>query len=200
MPKTTNKVTIAGKAYNLDEIADLAKIKVQLVPEDWPGSASSCVRVFISLQEMLSFQLKRHLAYNWKKICHTAHEEANDGNPARVKLSFTFEVDQSAPTVAAIAAHALSFGVQHKTKGKPMTHDTAQGDFFEDFGDALDTEAFGKEISGEDDEKKEDDQPETPPLPGEELASAAGAEAPDVAPIPAPVPPKRGRGRPRKAK
>ena len=174
-------IMVAGQTYDLEQVPDLAKVKSQLVPKNWPTSAAECVRLFISTQEMLAHQLKRHLAYNWRKICEIAAAEGEDGNPQRIKIAFAFELDQSAPSVAAIAAHSLSFAVTHKTKGKPQTHDINQGDFLEDLGEAFDTEAFGKEIAGD-----PEPTPEEPSLPGAETAGSEAAE------------PKKKRGRPRK--
>ena len=179
-------IMVAGQTYDLEQVPDLAKVKSQLVPKNWPTSAAECVRLFISTQEMLAHQLKRHLAFNWKKICEIAAAEGEDGNPQRIKIAFAFELDQSAPSVAAIAAHSLSFAVTHKTKGKPQTHDINQGDFLEELSEVLDTEAFGEELSSK-------TEPTEPADPAQAEIPGAEATAPDAA-----APGKKKRGRPRK--
>ena len=127
----TVKITIGGREYDLSDIQDAVAVQGNLVPSNWPTSPAECVRLFTATTEMLCYQLKRHLGANWQKICKQTQDEIADNNPGRIKIAFNFELDQSAPTIAAIAAHGLTYGVQHKTKGKPMTHDMNQGDFYE---------------------------------------------------------------------
>jgi len=131
MPTMTVKLTIGGREYDLSDIQDAVAVQGNLVPSNWPTSPAECVRLFIATTEMLCYQLKRHLGANWQKICKQTQEELADGNPGRIKVTFGFELDQSAPTVAAIAKHSLSFSANHKTEGKPQTHDINQGDFDE---------------------------------------------------------------------
>jgi hypothetical protein len=126
------KVTIRGRTYDLADISDLTSIQSALVPENWNGRKADGVALFLSLQNMLALQLKRHLAANFKIICKTALEEGEDGGKAQVALAFGFTLDLTAPTVATIAAHKLGFSVKHETKGKPQTHDLSQGEFLDD--------------------------------------------------------------------
>ena len=125
------KITIGGREFELSQAEDAIAVQGNLVPANWPTSPAECVRLFTSTTEMLCYQLKRHLGANWQKICKQTQEEKADNNPATLKINFAFTLDQSAPTVAAIAEHSLGFSVAHKTKGKPQTYDINQGTFDE---------------------------------------------------------------------
>lgn len=128
-----NKVTIRGKTYDLDDAADVVSIQNALVPDNWPIKKADCVRLFLSLQNMLALQLKRHLAANFKRIIKTALEEAEDNNgAAREAVSFGFEIDVTAPQVAAITKLKMSYSAKYSTEGKPQTHDLNQGEFLDD--------------------------------------------------------------------
>lgn len=155
---TKTKVTIGGKAVDLEDVGDLAKVQATLVPANWPTTKRDCVRLFLTVQEMLKLQLARHLAFNWKNICKVTQEEAADGNPAKCKLTFSFELDQSAPSVAAIAGLGLSYSVKFGTKGKPQTCDINQADLFDgdDVGTALNVESLEAENAPPVEEPKED--------------------------------------------
>lgn len=144
-----NKVTIRGKVYDLDDIGDVIAVQSALVPENWPIKKADCVKVFISLQNMLAFEFKRHLAANWKAICKAIQEEANEpGGVARLAVAFNFEVDQTAPTVAAFSKSKMSFSVKHSTEGKPRTHDINQGEFLgDDLSVVLDVKGFAREAA-----------------------------------------------------
>ncbi len=156
-------VTIRGRTYNLDDVGDITSIQNILVSENWNGSKRDGVALFLSLQNMLSMQLKRHLAANFKMVMKTAMEEgAEERGKAQVALSFAFTIDMTAPTVATIAAHKLGFSVKHETKGKPQTHDLNQGEFLdEDMGVVFDVKGFEKENSAPPDEPQE--SPALPP-------------------------------------
>ena len=160
MPTMTVKITIGGREYDLSDVQDAVAVQGNLVPSNWPTSPAECVRLFTATAEMLSYQLKRHLGANWQKICKQTQDEIADNNPGRIKIAFNFELDQSAPSVAAIAGHSLNYGMQHKTKGKPMTYDINQGDFDE-------TLSHEPEIGAE--ESTEASAPETQPelVPGD---------------------------------
>ncbi|MGB8296387.1 MAG: hypothetical protein WCG85_13250 [Polyangia bacterium] len=125
------KITIGGREFDLSQAEDAIAVEANLVPANWPTSPAECVRLFTATTEMLTYQLKRHLGANWQKICKQTQEELADGNPGRIQIGFAFELDQSAPTVAAIAEHSLGFSVAHKTKGKPQSYDINQGTFDE---------------------------------------------------------------------
>lgn len=182
--KNSRKMTIRGRTYDLDDIGDLASIQSVLVPDNWTGRKADCVNLFLSMQNMLSLQLKRHLAANWKTIVKTAMEEGEDNNKAQVALGFTFTIDMTAPTVATIAAHKLSFSVKHETKGKPQTHDLSQGEFLDDdMNVVLDVKGFEKENAA-------------PPDPEIPAATPEGDGAPAT---PGAEPEKKKRGRPKKS-
>ncbi len=170
-----DKVTIRGRVYDLNDVADLASIQDVLVSDNWTGSKKDGVNLFLSLQNMVAFQLKRHFAANFKMVMKTAMEEAksaeetgSDGK-AQVTLGFSFTVDMTAPTVATLAAHKLSFSVKHETKGKAQTHDINQGEFLDDqMGVVLDIKGFAEENSTPAD-------PEVPADPGDGTGPAATA-------------------------
>ncbi len=130
----STKIQIKGKTYDLEDPNDLAKVQALLVPANWPGSKKDGVRLFQTVSTMLTAQLLRHLAFNWKQITKIAQEEASEGNRAAVPIAFGFEIDQTAPSVAAIAGIKMSYSAKFSTKGKPQTHDLNQGDLFESSG------------------------------------------------------------------
>jgi hypothetical protein len=141
---------------------------------------------------MLAHQFKRHLAHNWKKLCRQTQEELAESNPGRVKVSFTFELDQSAPTVAAFTKIAMSFSRTEKTEGKAQSRDINQGDFFnEDLGDVLDTAKLETETA------PPPEEPEIPPGSPAEGTPPAEGQPPTGDPPPVvvefPAPPKRRR-------
>lgn len=143
-----NKVTIRGRTYDLNDVGDLASIQAVLVSDNWPTKRADGVKLFLSLQNMLSLQLKRHLAANFKTIMKNALEEGAEGGTAEMSVNFGFTVDLTAPTVATISAHKLSFSVKHETKGKPQTYDLTQGEFIDDdMNVVLDVKGFEKENS-----------------------------------------------------
>lgn len=163
---SSKKVTVRGKTYDLADLADIVSIQGALVPDNWPTKKADCVNLFLSVQNMLGMEFKRHLAANWKQICKAAQEEGADGNPARLAVAFNFELDQSAPTVAAFTKTAMSFSVKHGTKGKPRTHDLAQGEFLdEDMSVVFDVKGFEKENAPEEKPEKEPKADDAPPDP-----------------------------------
>lgn len=163
------KVTIRGRTYDLNDIGDLASVQAVLVSENWPSKKSEGVMLFNSLQNMLSLQLKRHLAANFKTIMKTAVEEGEDAGKAQVSLAFNFTLDLTAPTVATIAAHKLSFSVKHETKGKPQTHDINQGEFIDDdMNVVLDIKGFAEENAA---------PPEPESIPGQDAEGNVTAES-----------------------
>lgn len=144
---TKNTVKIGDREYDLSEVADVAQLQAQLVPDNWPGNKADCVRLFLQTSELLAFQFKRHLAHNWLKLCKTAQEAHEDGDPAKVKAGFSFELDQSAPLVAAITKCKMSFSATHTTESKPITKDITQGEFLaDDMSVILDTKALDREM------------------------------------------------------
>lgn len=179
-----SKVTIRGRTYDLNDIDDLASIQNVLVSDNWPAKRSEGVRLFLSLQNMLSLQLKRHLAANFKMIMKTAMEEAESEGKAQVALAFNFAIDMTAPTVATIATHKLGYSIKHETKGKPMTHDLNQGEFLDDdMNLVLDVKGFQKENAT----PPPEDEPEDPkvekfpagtpaPVPGQDADGNVTAE------------------------
>jgi len=171
MSKT--KITIRGRSYDLKEIGDLAGLQKELVPDNWPTKKSEGVELFLSLQNMIALQLKRHLAANFKTILKTAIEQSDDGDKAAVNIGYTFTIDVTAPTVATISAHKLGFSVKHETKGKPQTHDLAQGEFLdEDMSIVFDVKGFEKENAEPPPEAPP--EPETPEAPTEEKPKKKG--------------------------
>lgn len=154
----SSKVTIRGRTYNLDDVDDLASIQAVLVSDNWPGKRSEGVRLFLSLQNMLSLQLKRHLAANFKSIMKAAFEEAEGDGKAAVAIAYNFTIDMTAPTVATIAAHKIGYSIKHGTTGKPMTHDLNQGEFLDnDMSVVFDVNGFAKENSAPPAEEPPDD-------------------------------------------
>jgi hypothetical protein len=169
------KVTIRGRTYDLNDIGDLASVQAVLVSENWPCRKSEGVQLFNSLQNMLSLQLKRHLAANFKTIMKTALEEGEDAGKAAVSLAFNFTLDLTAPTVATIAAHKLSFSVKHETKGKPQTHDINQGEFIDDdMNVVLDVKGFAEENATP---PPEPEAPATDTIPGQDAGGNITAES-----------------------
>lgn len=165
----SEKVTIRGKTYDLNEVSDLVSIQSALVPENWPTKKADGVRYFLSLQNMLALEFKRHLAANFKKIAKNAFEDGEEpGGVATAGVGFKFEVNFTVPQVVAIGKTGMSFSTTTKTEGKPKTHDLNQGEFLDDdLSVVLDTKGFAKEE-------------ETPPAPAEpehsETPPAAGAD------------------------
>lgn len=124
----SKKFTIRGKTYDLEDAADVVSIQNALVPENWPGKKADCVRLFLALQDMLSKQIARHLAANFRQISKSAQEELADGGSGKVAVSFAFEIDQTSPLVAALTKLKMSFSVKYATDGKPQTFDLTQGE------------------------------------------------------------------------
>src|SRR6266567_2646738 len=116
----SKKFTIRGKTYDLADAADLVSIQNALVPDNWPGKKSDCVRLFLALQEMLALQIRRHFAANFKQLAKSAIEESEDGGSARIGSTFAFEIDLTSPLVAALTKLKMSFSVKHGTEGKPQ--------------------------------------------------------------------------------
>ena len=156
------KFTIKGRTYDLEDAADLVSIQNALVPDNWPTKKADCVRLFLSSQEMLSLQLKRHLAANWKAICKAAQEnqEPDGGGRAELAIGFGFTLDQTAPMIAAISKIKMAFSVKHSTEGRPITHDLSQGEFLdEDMSVVFQTGGIEKEkaeAAAEEKKAKED--------------------------------------------
>ena len=158
MPKTT--ITIRGKSYNMDDLQDAVSIQKALVPDNWPLEKSAGVKLFLSLQNMLALQLKRHLAANFKRILRNAFEEAEDeGGKAAQAVSFTFEIDVTAPQVAAITKLKMAGSSKFLTTGKPVTHDLTQGEFLdENLGVVLDVKGFAEEQATPPEEEKPEEK------------------------------------------
>lgn len=155
---TRTVIKIGDREYDLSEIADVAQLQATLVPDNWPGNKADCVRLFLQTSELLAFQFKRHLAHNWLKLCKTARESADEGDPAKIKAGFNFELDQSAPLVAAITKCKMSFSATHSTESKPITRDITQGEFLgDDMSVILDTAALDREMAPAPKEEKKEE-------------------------------------------
>lgn len=140
------KINLGGKLYDPEEVADMRSIQRALVPPNWPGTSRQCVELFLSTQNVIALELKRHLAGNWRQICKANREEADDGGVPKLGISFTFELDQTAPQVVAVTKMKMSFSVKHSTSGAPKVHDINQGEFLdEDMAVVFDTKSLGKE-------------------------------------------------------
>jgi hypothetical protein len=152
---TKNTVKVGDREYDLSEVSEVAQLQAQLVPDNWPGNKSDCVRLFLQTADMLGLQFKRHLAHNWLKLCKTAQEAKEEGEAAKVGMSFVFELDQSAPLVAAITKCKSRFSATHTTESKPVTKDITQGEFLaDDMSVILDTKSLDREM-----EEKEKELP-----------------------------------------
>ena len=127
-----NQVTIRGKTYNLDDAADVVSIQNALVPENWKLRKADAVRLFVSLQNMAALQFKRHFAANFKGLLKAALEEGEDSGAAKIGAAYAFEIDVTAPQVAALTKLKMSYSVKHGTDGKPQTHDLTQGEFLDE--------------------------------------------------------------------
>ncbi len=183
-------VTIRGRTYDLDDISDLKSIQTVLVPDNWTTAhAADGVRLFLSLQNMLAMQLKRHLAANFKTLVKTAIEEGEDGAKQAVSVSYNFTIDVTAPTVATISANKLGFSARHETVGKAMTYDLNQGEFLdEDMAVILDVKGF----------EKENAEPPDNQVPFVAGQDKEGDVTPESSPSPDTPPPAKKRGRPKK--
>lgn len=178
------KFTIRGKTYDLDDAADLVSIQNAMVPDNWPGKKADCVRLFIALQGMLSLQLARHFAANFKQISKAAQEEQAEGGSARIGVAFNFEIDQTSPLVAAITKLSMGFSVKHKTEGKPQTFDLTQGELplgDDDMTDVFNTKSLEEEAKEKDEPKPEEgaeNPPEPVPFDPDATPTPAGEEKP----------------------
>lgn len=141
------KVTVGGKAVDMDKLDDVALLQATLLPDNWPIAKRDGVRLFLNLQEMLAHELKRHLAHNFKGMVKQALEQQVDNDGAEIPVGFSFELNFSALTVAALGKTKMSFSRKFSTEGKPKTHDINQGDFLDDLGAALDTESLDSEMA-----------------------------------------------------
>lgn len=189
----SKKFTIRGKTYDLADAADLVSIQNALVPDNWPGKKSDCVRLFLALQEMLALQIRRHFAANFKQLAKSAIEESDDGGSARIGSTFAFEIDLTSPLVAALTKLKMSFSVKHGTEGKPQTFDLTQGELpldGDDMSQVLNPRSLTDETTKE--EKGEGSPNPEPPAPGE------GEVTPENTPGDTP-PAQRKRSRPKKS-
>ena len=152
-------ITVRGKKYDLNDVGDLISIQNVLVPDNWPGKKADCVRVLVATADMLALELKRHLAANWKKISKACQEEMEDGEAARMGVSFAFEIDQSAPSVAALTKIKMSHSVRNSTESKPKTHDVNQGVFL---GDDMSIVFDVKSLAEEQAPAEKPEEPEAP--------------------------------------
>jgi len=184
----SKKLTIRGKTYDMDDLQDSVAIQNVLVPDNWPLKKAAGVSLFLSLQNMLALELKRHLAANFKRITRNAFEEAeSDGGKAVQGVSFSFEIDMTAPQVAAITKIKLGGSAKFGTTGKPRTHDLTQGEFLaDDLSVVLDVKGFREEQATPPDEPE---APPSEPAPG----PAGGDVTPENTPPDLPPKPKRGK-------
>ncbi len=174
------KINIRGRQYDLDDIADLTSIQKVLVSDNWPGTAAEGVQYFLSIQNMLGLQFKRHLAANFKSLMKTAVEEGDEnGGKAQVSAAFGFTIDMTAIQVATIAAHKLGFSVKHETKGKPQTHDLSQGEFLDDNMEVvLNVVQFEKENAAPPEPEPEPEPAKDPAAGGDVTAENTPGDAP----------------------
>ena len=154
----SNKILINGQNVDLDDVRRLRQrfFHALLIPPGWRGTKSDCVRLFIATQDMLSFDFRRLLAHNWKDIVEIALRQQARGvdQGARVSVSVSFELDHTAPTVAAITKMQLGFSEKFMTKVKPRTRDLAQDELpLEDQGVVIDAGIAQEQAA---DQKKED--------------------------------------------
>jgi hypothetical protein len=174
------KVFIGGKLLDLADLNDAKYAQEKLIPDNWPIDKSEGVRLFVSTQNMLASEFKRHLAHHFKKICKRTQEEMADGEPARIKIAFSFEIDQSAPTVAAIGETAMSFSSKESSKGKAKTFDINQGEFF---NEDMELETLEEEANASPAPEPEtqqdipDNPPETVPFPAKKKRGKKAAAA-----------------------
>lgn len=157
MPKNI-KVVIGGKSYDFDKIEEAAQLQSILLPVNWPIAKRDGVRLFLNQRDMLTHEFQRHFAANYKKMVRAALEQQEDGEGASIPVSFAFEVNFSALTVAAIGKTKMGGAQKFGTTGKPKSHDIAQGDFYADISDSLDTAKL--EAESEPEEKPEKEKPE----------------------------------------
>lgn len=150
----TSKITIKGKTYDLEDPSDLAKVQALLVPANWPVSKKDCVRSFQATAAMLCSDLLRSLAFNWKNITKIAQEEAAEGGKATVACSFGFEIDQTAPTVAAIGGQKLGYSAKFSTKMKPRVVDLNQTELFDKVCDENEAMNFDELATPPEEEKE----------------------------------------------
>lgn len=195
----SKKFTIRGKTYDLADAADLVSIQNALVPDNWPGKKSDCVRLFLALQEMLALQIRRHFAANFKQLAKSAIEEAEDGGSARIGSTFAFEIDLTSPLVAALTKLKMSFSVKHGTEGKPQTFDLTQGELPLD-GDDMSQVLNPRSLTDEGKKEEKGDGASVEKFPGGENPDpdAGGDVTAENTPGDAATAPKRGRGRPKK--
>lgn len=137
------KVTIGKTTYNLEEIADAKECYALLVPANWLGDSKGCVKLFLATKDMIVGQLIRHLGSNWKKICKEIREEQENNNPAKLGVSFSFEIDQTDRGTAAVGKVKMSFSVRHTTTSSPEERVLAQSELFPDAPIALDLDTRG---------------------------------------------------------
>jgi len=170
--KAQPKIVVAGKSYDFDKLEDVAQLQAILLPDNWPIAKRDGVRLFLNLKEMATQEFQRHFAHNFSKVVKTALEQSKEGEDAVVNLGFSFEVNLSALTVAALGKTKMSFAHKYSTEGKPKSHDINQGDFYADMGAALDTAALDAEMQPEEkpEEEKSDkkDEKSEEPTAGEE--------------------------------
>lgn len=193
----SKKFTIRGKTYDLADAADLVSIQNALVPDNWPGKKSDCVRLFLALQEMLALQIRRHFAANFKQLAKSAIEESEDGGSARIGSTFAFEIDLTSPLVAALTKLKMSFSVKHGTEGKPQTFDLTQGELPLD-GDDMSQVLNPRSLTDETTKEEKGDGGSVEKFPAGETPSGDGEVTPENTPGDAPAA-QRKRGRPKKS-
>ena len=159
MAKSTS-VTIGGKSYDANKLEDAPAIQATLIPPNFPGTKRDGVKLYLALQAKLKRQFARHLAYNFSQIMRTALEEKEEpGGVAIVPVSFGFEINLTAISVAAIGKTKMRFSRKYTSEGKPEAEDINQMKFLDDDDElALDVKAF---------EKEQEEEPEKPEKEGE---------------------------------
>lgn len=152
-----SKITIKGKTYDLEDPSDLAKVQAILVPTNWPTAKKDCIRAFQATAAMLCADLVRSLAFNWKNLSKIAAEEAAEGGKASVACAFGFEIDQTAPTVAAIGSQKLGYSAKFATKMKARVVDLNQTELFDKVCEGDESMNFDELVTPPEEEKKDDD-------------------------------------------
>ena len=193
------KIMLGGREYDLSKPEDVVDALPLLVPANWPGQAEDCVKLFTNTVEMLCSLLRRHMAKKWLKICKVTQQNIEDNGDGVLKITFTFEIDQSVPTTAAISKNSVAFSAgTEKSEGYAQTCDLTQGDFSEnllnepkDPSDPPPEPAAGADETTPGEEQADLPTPEqepsyTPPAAEqtEDAESPAQAEKPMIVPIP----------------
>jgi len=156
---TNKKVVVGGKTVDIEKLEELAQLQAQLLPDNWPIAKREGVRLFLNTQEMAVHEFKRHLARNYRLIVKVALEQQAENEGAEVTVGFSFDLNFSALSVAAIGKNKMSFSQKFSSEGKPKAHDINQGDFMGELSEELDPASLAREEeedrAAEEEEEKE---------------------------------------------